>query len=361
MACRLDLQGLHKRFGQRVTAADLSLTVEPGEFFTTLGPSGSGKSTVLRMIAGLERPDAGRILLDGEDITTQPPWRRRLGMVFQHYANFPHLDVAQNVAYGLRRRAWSKAAVTARVEELLGLVGLAGFGRRRVATLSGGEQQRVAIARALAPKPRLLLLDEPLSALDEPIRREMQALLKTIQRATATTFVYVTHDQEEALALSDRVALLHRGEVIQCGPPQELYRRPRSRFAAGFVRGSNPLGGEIPENGAEAVFQGGGLAIPLGQVAEPPPPPGPVWLAVRGEDLRLGPTAGASPVTFTAAVAGVTYRGLFSEWQLTLADGQTLVALDRGEAPHPLPAEVQVGLDPRHVVLLEDDLVPGEP
>ena len=190
----LAVEGIEKRFGTTVTAAGIFLNFLRGEFFTLLGPSGSGKSTILRIIAGLENPDQGRIILDGRDISALPPWQRGLGMVFQQYANFPHMNVAENVAYGLRRKSISTTEKNGRVEELLSLVGLEGFQKRAVTKLSGGEQQRVAIARALAPRPQILLLDEPLSALDEKIRREMQEELRRIQQTTGTTFIYVTHE-----------------------------------------------------------------------------------------------------------------------------------------------------------------------
>ena len=246
----LELRHVRKRFGATVPVDDVSLAIEAGEFFTFLGPSGSGKSTLLRIVAGLERADAGQVLLRGRDVGEVPPWRRHLGMVFQQYANFPHMNVAQNVAYGLRRRGLSRAEIRARVAELLDLVGLAGFEGRRVTQLSGGEQQRVAIARALAPRPELLLLDEPLAALDEKIRREMQGELTGIQEATGTTFVYVTHDQEEALTMSDRIAVLNRGRCVQVDEPERIFRHPRTRFVAGFFRGCNVLDARIEPTAA---------------------------------------------------------------------------------------------------------------
>src|SRR5438093_2265288 len=237
----LQLEEVTKRFDRTLAADRLSLTVHRGEFFTFLGPSGSGKSTILRMIAGLERPDAGRILIAGRDVEGVPPWRRNLGMVFQHYAIFPHMTVAQNVGYGLRVRRRPAVEIGEKVARLLTLVGLAGMAAKNVTLLSGGEQQRVALARALVLEPSLLLLDEPLPALDEKIRREMQAELKHIQQKTGTTFLYVTHDQEEALTMSDRIAVLNRGSCVQCDAPERIYRRPRTRFVAGFFRGCNVL------------------------------------------------------------------------------------------------------------------------
>src|SRR5215472_4613896 len=235
----LELKAVTKRFGRTLTADELSLTVDQGEFFTFLGPSGSGKSTILRMVAGLETPDTGQILLDGQDVSTVPPWRRNLGMMFQQYAVFPHMTVAENVGYGLKVRGMAPAERQRRVERMLELVGLAGMGGKNATLLSGGEQQRVALARALAPEPRMLLLDEPLSALDERIRRSMQLELKDVHRRTGTTFLYVTHDQEEALTMSDRIAVFDRGRCLQCDTPERLYQRPATIFVARFFRGCN--------------------------------------------------------------------------------------------------------------------------
>src|SRR5437762_2858911 len=268
----LQLEQVTKRF-ERTPAADrLSLTVRRGEFFTFLGPSGSGKSTILRMIAGLGRPDAGRILIAGQDVEGVPPWRRNLGMVFQHYAIFPHMTVAQNVGYGLRVRRRPAVEIGEKVAQLLALVGLAGMAGKNVTLLSGGEQQRVALARALVLEPSLLLLDEPLSALDEKIRREMQAELKHIQQKTGTTFLYVTHDQEEALTMSNRIAVLHDGACVQCDAPERLFRRPRTRFVAGFFRGCNILAAHLVghEPGRARVTIGGApVTVPLDGVTLP--------------------------------------------------------------------------------------------
>jgi ABC-type Fe3+/spermidine/putrescine transport system ATPase subunit len=209
----LELDRVTKRFGATIAADALSLTVQTGEFFTFLGPSGSGKSTLLRMVAGLEKPDDGTIRIDGQDVAAIAPWHRNLGMMFQNYAVFPHMNVRLNVGYGLKARRLTPRETKRRVDAMLELVGLVSLGDKNVTLLSGGEQQRVALARALAPEPRMLLLDEPLSALDEKIRRAMQAELKHVHRRTGTTFLYVTHDQEEALTLSDRIAVINRGQT----------------------------------------------------------------------------------------------------------------------------------------------------
>ena len=324
----LQIRGVEKAFGAQVTAAGVNLDIENGEFFTMLGPSGSGKSTILRMIAGLETPDKGRILIDGRDVTDLPPWRRGLGMVFQQYANFPHMTVAENIAYGLRRGKLSRAETQKRVAELLELVSLPGFGGRSVTRLSGGEQQRVAIARALAPKPRLLLLDEPLSALDEKIRREMQTQLKDIQRATMTTFVYVTHDQEEALTMSDRVAVLNRGRLVQVDEPQRLFRRPRTRFVAGFFRGSNVVSGTLINGPHGTLFQCASFQVEL--PAAPADAADPPSVAIRAEDIRIDGAANSDDLTFEATLDRVIYRGVYTDYQVRLADGQVIVASSTG-------------------------------
>jgi len=347
----LALEGVEKRFGATVTAAGISLALARGEFFTLLGPSGSGKSTILRMIAGLETPDAGRVLVDDRDITGLPPWRRGLAMVFQQYANFPHLDVAGNLAYGLRRQKLSRERLRARVSELLELVGLAGFEGRRVTQLSGGEQQRVAIARALAPHPEILLLDEPLSALDEKIRREMQGELRRIQQTTGTTFVYVTHDQEEALTMSDRIAVLNLGHCVQCDAPARIFRRPRTRFVARFFRGCNVLEAALAPagNGSELRLAGHPVAL-----AEPHPP-GDAAIAIRGENVHLGEAARDRDLVLEATLREAVYRGIYTDYRLVLDDGQTLSAMlgrDLGLAPG---SRVTAGIDANDIVLLEAD------
>lgn len=350
----LELDGLHKRFGKTVAAAGLSLQVFRGEFFTLLGPSGSGKSTLLRMIAGLERPDAGRILIDGQDMDGVPPWKRNVGMVFQQYALFPHMTVAQNVKYGLQNRGKTKAEMDARVAEMLALVGLEGMEHKSVTVLSGGEQQRVALARALAPLPSVLLLDEPLGALDEKIRREMQVELRHIQRQTGTTFIYVTHDQGEALTMSDRVAVLSSGVCVQCDEPERLFRRPRTRFLARFFAGCNILEADVVSSGPRGVLRIAGEPVSL---PEPLPPgaTGRMAVVVRSENLVLGEDARTCPVQLRANVLGVSYRGVTVEYTLCLADGQRLVAVStRPEIPE-TAAETVVGLFPESIVVLEDE------
>jgi ABC-type Fe3+/spermidine/putrescine transport system ATPase subunit len=348
----LELRHVHKRFGAAVPADDVSLAIEAGEFFTFLGPSGSGKSTLLRIIAGLEQADAGEVILKGRAVGDLPPWRRHLGMVFQHYANFPHMNVARNVAYGLRRRGLKKSEIGARVSELLALVGLSGFEERRVTQLSGGEQQRVAIARALAPRPELLLLDEPLAALDEKIRREMQGELTKIQDATGTTFVYVTHDQEEALTMSDRIAVLHRGRCVQCDRPERIFRFPRTRFVASFFRGCNVLEVRVAQEDAGAALLLAGHRLSLkerGARAGLRP------VALRSESLLLGEQANGADLVLPAVLDKITYRGVYRDYRLRLDDGQELSATLTQRLPLSEGSRVEVGIRAEDVVLLDED------
>ena len=232
-------EGVTRRFGEVVAVDGVNLDIRAGEFFALLGPSGCGKTTLMRMLAGFEAPDAGRILLNGQDIAGLPPHRRPLSMMFQSYALFPHLDVARNVAFGLAQQGWSQAAIGPRVEEMLSLVRLEGLNRRRPDQLSGGQKQRVALARALAPNPRILLLDEPLAALDRKLREETQLELMALQRRLGLTFLIVTHDQDEAMVVADRLAVMQAGRIVQVGTPREVYERPASRYVAGFLGETN--------------------------------------------------------------------------------------------------------------------------
>jgi len=245
----IEFAGVTKRFGDVVAVNDVSLTVQKGAFFSFLGPSGCGKTTSLRLIAGFEQPSAGDVRLRGESVVGVPPYRRPVNMVFQHYALFPHLNVGDNIGYGLRQRKPQPAAadVERQVLETLDLVRLSGYERRRVWELSGGQQQRVALARALINHPTVLLLDEPLAALDRKLRREMQIELQSLQREVGITFILVTHDQEEALSMSDTICIMHNGRIVQTGGPSELYDEPANRFVADFVGKSNFFEGEVVE------------------------------------------------------------------------------------------------------------------
>jgi putrescine transport system ATP-binding protein len=251
----LSIRGVSKRFGAVVALDNVSIDVGAGEFFALLGPSGCGKSTLMRLVAGFETPDAGAILIAGEDLRDRPPHKRPVNMMFQSYALFPHLDVFDNIAFGLRRQGKSRDEVAARVGELLELAQLVGLGARKIDQLSGGQKQRVALARALAPGPSLLLLDEPLGALDRKLREETQFQLKEIQRRLKTSFVIVTHDQDEALALADRIAVMRAGGIEQIGAPVDVYTRPATRFVADFVGETNMIEGHVEQGGVE---QGGG-------------------------------------------------------------------------------------------------------
>jgi ABC-type Fe3+/spermidine/putrescine transport system ATPase subunit len=350
---QLELIDINKRFGSTVTADNFSLTIEKGEFFTFLGPSGSGKSTILRMVAGLEQPDSGHIRYGGRDLVGVPPWKRDLGMMFQQYAIFPHMTVAQNVAYGLKAHGMPPDARLTRVKQMLELIGMTGKGEKNATLLSGGEQQRVALARALAPSPDMLLLDEPLSALDEKIRREMQLELKHIQRRTGTTFFYVTHDQEEALTMSDRVAVLNGGRCVQCDAPELIFTRPRTRFVAHFFRGCNVVDATLENTGPNAAVRFGGVQLPFaGPTSSVPSKTR--GLAIRSEDLRVGAKASDLPLKLSATLEEVVYKGTTVDHCLRLLDGQRIVATATQREADTLGQVVPVGLDPSRVVFLED-------
>ena len=261
---------MHKRFGEFEAVKEMSLQIRQGEFFSLLGPSGCGKTTTLRLIAGFEQPTAGAIKLDGEDVAHVPPYKRNVNTVFQSYALFAHLDVAENVAFGLRRRKVAKPEIEQRVGEALELVALEHAGEVAPGQLSGGQRQRVALARALVNRPSVLLLDEPLGALDLQLRKQMQVELKRIQREVGITFIYVTHDQEEALAMSDRIAVMHDGVIEQFGAPEEIYEHPLKPFVAGFIGISNLLPAKV-ENGGVRLASGGLVAatVPEGLAAGP--------------------------------------------------------------------------------------------
>jgi len=306
----LVLSAVAKSFGAFTAVDGINLTVEPGEFLTLLGPSGSGKTTLLMMIAGFETPSAGDIRLDGASIAALPPERRDFGMVFQGYALFPHMTVAGNVAYPLEIRHQPRDAIDRRVREMLDLVQLDGLAHRYPSQLSGGQQQRVALARALSFNPRLLLLDEPLGALDRKLRVNVQAQLKDLHLKTGTTFIYVTHDQEEALSMSDRIAIMNRGRIVQVGSPEELYNHPATAFAADFLGKSNFIDATISARKGELLTLAAG-ALSLRQVTGNPllSPGDGVTIALRPERIAIAPRGDDAGNRLPARIARVTYFG----------------------------------------------------
>lgn len=285
-----ELRGVTKRFGSLVAVHNMNLSIQPAEFLSFLGPSGCGKTTALRMLAGFETPSEGEVFIGNENVSTLEPYHRPVNMVFQSYALFPHMTVAQNIAYGLdqRRPRLQKSEIAKKVQRVLDTVRLSEFGARRIWEMSGGQQQRVALARAIVNEPKLLLLDEPLAALDRKLRKEMQIELQDIQRQLGITFILVTHDQEEALSLSDRICVMRAGEIVQAGSPQGLYDRPATRYVAGFVGTSNFFDGIVKRgiDGESAITLGNGLTyssalgsdIASGQAG---------CLSVRPEQIRL--------------------------------------------------------------------------
>ena len=301
----VELRGVTRRFSG-VTAVDaLDLSVRAGEFLSLLGPSGCGKTTTLRMLAGFEHPDEGEILLDGRDVAAVPAHKRDVNTVFQHYALFPHLTVAENIAFGLRRRAVDKAEVRRRVADALEMVSMSRFAGRRPKQLSGGQQQRVALARALVNRPALLLLDEPLGALDRKLRSEMQVELKLLQSEVGVTFVYVTHDQEEALSMSDRIAVMLDGRIQQLAGPEEIYDRPASAFVAGFIGTSTFLPGTATQGGV--LLDGADRPFPSGRTAPGVRPGDRVLAALRPEHVLVTDAACEPPstTTLTGGLVGV--------------------------------------------------------
>ncbi len=336
----LSAVGLRKSYGRVVALRDVSFDLDQGEFLSLLGPSGCGKTTTLRLIAGFDCPDAGRLTLDGRDLLPIPPERRRIGFVFQNYALFPHMTVAANVAYGVRFDR--RVDTSARVGELLTLVGLQGFERRRPGELSSGQQQRVALARALAPRPGLLLLDEPLSALDAKLREALRAEIRRIQQEVGLSTLYVTHDQEEALALSDRVGVMTDGRVEQIGTPQEVYRTPNTPFVAGFVGPTNRL------EGTATGRSGSRLLVRVGEET----------VRVSGTEARIGDRVlvflrlealhldGAAENRFPGTVEAVVYHGAVSLLELRTKLGRLRVRIPEGRSgAFRAGAEVTVGFD----------------
>ena len=335
----LRLDRLTHRFGQAVAVDALSLDVQPGEFLTLLGPSGCGKTTTMRIVAGFEHPQSGRVLIDGKDVTGTAPGKREVGMVFQNYALFPHLTVAANIAFGLKQRGVALEARKARVTELLDLIQLAPMRDRFPAQLSGGQRQRVAIARAIAHPPRILLMDEPLGALDQKLREAMQLEIRALQRKLGITTVYVTHDQNEALTMSDRIVVMRDGRIEQAATPHDIYHRPATRFVASFVGRINLL----PARHAAASM---------------PAMPAAGTIGIRPEALRILPPGKA--VNGYATVAGTLtdriFAGNFTSLAVEIGQGICLnVEVGPGEAIPAMGAPIRLAWDPAHSILLHGD------
>ena len=323
----VEVQNVSKAFGEVVALDDVSLEIRSGEFFSLLGPSGCGKTTLLRMIGGFEAPSAGRILIDGTDTAGSPPYERNTNMIFQHLALFPHMDVFDNVAFGLKMKRLATAAIAEKVGQALELVRLEGYGQRKIDQLSGGQKQRVAMARALINDPSVLLLDEPLGALDLQLRLQMQEELRRLHRSLGNTFIFVTHDQGEAMAMSDRIAVMDAGRILQVGTPEEIYEAPRTRFVADFVGHTNVFDGRVARiDGDACLVESGGLTFRcradggIGAGQE-------VAVALRYEDVRIGggPPAEAG-AGCEATVTEKLYMGGVFRFETRTADGSQLTA-----------------------------------
>jgi spermidine/putrescine transport system ATP-binding protein len=356
MAASLDLVGLTKRFGHGPAAAvdNIDLSVASGEFFSLLGPSGCGKTTTLRLVAGFEEPTAGRILLDGSDVSHMPPHKRNVNTVFQSYALFPFLTAFDNVAFGLKYAHATKAELKKKVNDALALVDMTSFTNRRPSQLSGGQQQRVALARALVLNPAVLLLDEPLGALDAKLRRSLKVELKALQERVGITFIYVTHDQEEALTMSDRLAVMHAGRIAQVGTPREVYEEPADSYVADFLGAANLLKISVSERSL-----GSGCTVTLGAVtlttsnACPAGPGESAEAVIRPERIRVEEHGSAGQNRVAALVDRVVYLGAATQVILRLATGESLQAVVSNDDP------VLTGLaqgDPVHAYLPADAL-----
>jgi len=317
--------GVSKAFGATAAVKDANLSIYEREFFALLGPSGCGKTTLMRMLAGFETPDAGRILLEGRDIAGDPPHRRPVHMMFQAYAIFPHLNVAQNIAFGLRRQGLPRAEIAARVEEMLALVKLDGLGKRRPDQLSGGQRQRVALARAIAPRPRILLLDEPMAALDKKLREETQFELMNLQQTLGMTFMIVTHDQDEAMVVADRIAVMREGQIVQVGRPGEVYEAPADRYVAGFIGDVNLFEGRVAKSqdgrvqliSDDGTFEADG-AGPVGETA---------WVAVRPEKVAVLTEPAPAGVNVVAGrIHDYGYLGDWTTYLVEIAPGRLVRA-----------------------------------
>ena len=351
----VELLAVTKRFG-RVTAVDsVSLSVRRGEFLTLLGPSGCGKTTLLRMIAGFELPDEGRVTLGGHDVTQLSPHQRDVTTVFQHYALFPHMNVFDNIAFGLARRRVTRDEIKRRVVAALEMVQLGGLDDRQPSELSGGQQQRVALARALVVEPRVLLLDEPLAALDLKLRKQMQIELKSLQRRLGISFVYVTHDQEEALTMSDRIIVMNAGRIEQVGRSDEIYERPLTEFVASFIGVSNILEGTVEQVTGDLTIVIVGSARVRAQ-ANGLTPGERVRLLIRPEKISI--SSEAAPDSLSGKIDSAVYLGESTQWKITIEDGQALTVLEQNREPfHSAQARIgqMVGVrwEPESAVILK--------
>ncbi|HEU4801718.1 MAG TPA: ABC transporter ATP-binding protein [Solirubrobacterales bacterium] len=352
-AIRFD--GVTKRFGEMTAVDDMTLTIRQGEFFSLLGPSGCGKTTTLRMVAGFEQPSAGTIHLEGESVESVPPYRRNVNTVFQSYALFENLDVFENVSFGLKRQKVPKDEIRTRVNEALELVQLPTRSDAKPNELSGGQKQRVALARALVNRPAVLLLDEPLGALDLKLRKQMQIELKQIQREVGITFVYVTHDQEEALSMSDRIAVMESGIVKQCGEPEDVYERPGGEFVAGFIGISNLIEGTVADRDRVRIRSGEVLPAPLPDDCETGAT---VHLSVRPEKIAVDEDIDEQMVSLTGRVVGRVYLGVSTQVTVALGDGAHIVALEqatyraRADDRWEEGMEIRVGWHPDNCLVL---------
>ena len=333
------LERVTKRFGEVVAVDDLTVDIAHGEFFSLLGPSGCGKTTSLRMIGGFEEPTVGTVFLAGRDVTSLPSYRRDVNTVFQSYALFPHLDVFENVAFGLRRRKVPKPDIGVQVREVLRLVDLPGFERRRPSQLSGGQQQRVALARALVNQPRVLLLDEPLGALDAKLRKQMQLELKRIQTEVGITFLYVTHDQEEAMTMSDRIAVMRHGRIQQIGSPEDVYERPATEFVAGFLGASNLLDGHVKDRRGERATVVVDGSFPVSVPAAHVDGAGShIRLGVRPEKIRLQEEGASQPQGWNCLPGKLrmaTFVGIAHHYEVDGPGGRTITVYEQNLAGKP--------------------------
>jgi len=331
----VELVNVTKRFDEVIAVDNVSLRIEDGEFFSLLGPSGCGKTTTLRMIAGFETPTQGEICIQGELMGLTPPFQRNTNMVFQNYALFPHMSVGENVSFGLEMKKVPKEEIARRVEEALELVRLPAFGKRRPDQLSGGQQQRVALARALINRPGVLLLDEPLGSLDLKLRKQMQLELKGLQHRIGITFVYVTHDQEEALTMSDRIAVMEQGRALQVGTPTEIYERPASRFVADFIGETNFLEGTVlKRDGTYVVVDVAGMPAVLALSAEEFAPSKRVTVAVRPEKITIREEEHRRENNCCqGTIESVVYIGTDTNYVVRLASGATMRVREQNIAP----------------------------